>query len=282
LVRGPIGLDSLACEREARETLAVVGMSTKTVTRRRAVVLTAKAVPAVAVVAWAAPRFETVAGAAGTGTGTDPVVTTAGTGTGTGTAGSPCPDPDAPSCEENTTTTRPGASQRVSCRIEPEEAAAGQTVRASGEGYEASSTVEVRIPGVGRLGESAVQPNGTFARNFTVPQIEPGSYRIEVVGTDADGHPVRCFNDLTVVTRTTGGGSTTTNGTGTGTGGSGNGNSGNGGADNGGAGNGDGGSLPFTGSDSTNLLWLGAGALVAGRLLYGVRERLAERDGAVS
>lgn len=258
-------------------------MNTKTVTRRKAVVWSARAGAAVAVTAWAAPKFESVAGATGTGTGTgsssapttgsattDPPVTTAGTGT--GTAGSPCPDPDAPSCNEETTTTRPGAGRRVRCSVNPEEVRPGGSVEFSGEGWKSSSTVTIFVVGHGKLGEAAVQPNGSFSRKLNIPQLAPGSFRVKVLGADAEGNEAQCFEDITVNRQ---GGT----GTGPATTDPGNGNAGNG-SGNPGSGGGNNGSLPFTGSDSTNLLALGAGALIVGRLLYGVRERIAERDGA--
>ncbi len=262
-------------------------MSTKTVTRRKAVVWSARAGAVVAVGAWAAPKFE-LAGATGTGTGTgtgsttipptnppttDPTVTTAGTGT--GTAGSPCPDPDAPACNEETTTTRPGAGKRVSCSVEPEEVRPNAKATFRGEGWESSSTVIIKIVGFGKIGEAAVQPNGSFERSLTIPDLANGNYRAEVVGSDAEGDEARCFDDMTVNRQ---------GGTGTGSVTTGGGNSGSGGSDNNGSGSAGsgGGTLPFTGSDSTNLLALGAGALVVGRVLYGVRERLAERDAALA
>ena len=266
-------------------------MSTRTVTRRKAVVWSARAGAAVAVTAWAAPKFEAVAGATETGTGTgtgstsappttgpastDPPVTTAGTGT--GTAGSPCPDPDAPSCNEETTTTRPGAGRRVRCNVNPEEVRPGGTVEFSGEGWKSSSTVTIFIVGHGKLGEASVQPDGSFSRKLAIPRLAPGSYRTKVLGSDADGNEAQCFDDITVNRQGgTGTGPATTDPS--------NGTSGNGGSDNGSgnsaSGGDDNGALPFTGSDSTNLLALGAGALIVGRLLYGVRERIAERDGA--
>jgi hypothetical protein len=247
-------------------------VSGKVVTRRKAMVWTAKAGSAVAVGAWVAPKFETLAFAEGTGTGTGTDDTT-GTGTGTGTAGSPCPNPDDPNCpDSSTTTSRPGAVAFVSCRVTPNETAPGQQVEVSGEGYKASGNVEVRLIGIGKLGDAAVQPDGTFARRFTIARSVPaGDFRVEVRGHNENGKEERCFSNLKVLTNGTSGGTTTTTTDGSG-------NSGSGGSDNNSGS--DEGPLPFTGSDTTSLVAIGAGALILGRLLYEVRERLAERDGA--
>lgn len=254
----------------------MVGVSGKTVTRRRAMVWTAKAGSAVAVGAWVAPKFTSIASAeegTGTGTGTeDPQ----GTGTGTGTAGSPCPNPDNPDCPDTSSTTSRPNVRFVGCDVQPGEIAPGGSVEVSGQGYKASSNVEVRLIGIGKLGDAAVQPNGTFARSFVVASSVPvGEYRVEVRGHNENGKEERCFSNLRVLTNGTSGGTTTTT--------DGSGSSGSGGTNNGAGSSGSGsddGPLPFTGSDTTNLVALGAGALILGRLLYEVRERLAERDGA--
>jgi hypothetical protein len=219
--------------------------------RRQAITFAAKAGTAVAAVAWVAPRLESVAVAAGS-------------------QGSPCPDPGNPNCGTTTTggsTTSTGP--HVTGVVDPTEIRPGGSPRFFGSGWKASSTVKIVLVGVRVLGHVSVRPDGTFSIRIQVPpSVPPGHYRVEFVGFDADGRSVRCFEPL-VISVVSSQGSTTTA-------------SGGGGVGSGSAGSGQGdpgGTLPFTGSDAGGLVALGVGAVVVGRVLYGLRDRLAGRDG---
>ncbi len=226
--------------------------------RRGVMVLAAKAGTAAAAVAWVAPRLETVAYAAGA-------------------QGSPCPNPNNPAC--NTTTSSSSsttAPPTVTCGVDPRAIQLGDKPRFFGTGWKAASTVKVVLVGSRTLGEVTVKPDGTFDARFEVVRsVTPGTYRVEFVGFDADGRSVRCFETLVVNARVTPQGSTTTV-AGGGTGGQGG--QGGQGAQNGNGNGGTGGSLPFTGTDPGGLVAVGVGAIVIGRVLYGLRSRLGARE----
>jgi hypothetical protein len=223
--------------------------------RRQMMTTAAKAGTAVAAVAWVAPHLESVAFAAGR-------------------QGSPCPDPGNPECGTTTTsdTTPPTTEQPgFTCHVDPREIKPGGKPRFWGTGWKASSRVKVMLVGVRLIGYITVLPDGTFSHNFEVVRsVPPGTYRVEFAGFDAEGRAARCFETLVVSSVVTGQGSTTT------TGDPGGGAVGAGSGSASGSGNG---TLPFTGSDTGGLVALGVGAVVVGRVLYGLRDRLATRDG---
>lgn len=212
--------------------------------RRRAITIAAKTGTAVAAAAWITPKLESVAFAAGT-------------------QGSPCPNPGDPGCN-TTTSSSTSVPKTVTCNVDPKEVKPGGKPRLFGSGWKPASKVKVVLVGNAQLGEITVRPDGTFSERLEVfASVPAGTYRIEFAGFDADGRAVRCFAQLVVSAGTGTQGSTTTSG-GEGTG------------SNSGSGSGD---LPFTGSDSGALVALGVGAVVVGRVLYGLRDRLATRDG---
>jgi hypothetical protein len=217
-------------------------------TRRRAITLAAKTGTAVAAAAWIAPKLESVAFAAGT-------------------QGSPCPDPGNPACNTTTSSSPTTAPKTVTCKVDPNEIKPGDKPRFFGSGWKPASKVKVVLVGVATIGEITVRADGTFSETLEVVRSIPsGTYRVEFAGFDAEGRAVRCFEQLVVSSGTGEQGSTSTSG-GEGTGSNSSGSS---------SGSGE---LPFTGSDTGALVALGVGAVVVGRVLYGLRDRLAARDG---
>jgi hypothetical protein len=148
-----------------------------------------------------------------------------------------------------------------------------------GSGWAPSSKITVTLVGVKVLGTITVGANGKFDARFTVPAGLHADqlYRLSFAGYGKNGHPYKCgvavFIDqrcrgaILVKKPSKGGG---------------NGNpisdpkSGallsNASHDNGGP---SGGSLPFTGADTRSLVLVGAGALIAGKTLYSLRNRVA-------
>ena len=216
--------------------------------RRQAITVAAKAGTAVAAAALVAPRLESVAFAAGA-------------------QGSPCPDPGNPDCGPTTSSSSTTSTGRhLTCLVDPREIRPGGKPRFAGTGWKASSRVKLMLVGVRVIGYVTVRPDGTFSRHFEVVRaVPPGHYRVEFVGFDADGRSVRCFEPLVVSVVSSQSTPTTAGGSGVGSGSSGSGDPG--------------GTLPFTGSDTGGLVALGVGAVVVGRVLYGLRDRLAARDG---
>ena len=211
-------------------------------TRRDVVKGAAKVGVAGAAIAWVAPKFDSVAYAAGS-------------------TGSPPPD------TSTTTTTGGGTGDEVTCRVDPIVLAVSRLpfrIRVIGTHWAPSSKVRIVIVGSRLLGIITTQPNGSFDTRVEVPDsMRAGKYRIEMAGFDAKGKAHRCFRDFELsdgrlnsqggtTSTTSSGGKPGSNGTGNGSG-----------------------TLPNTGSDSRTLLLVGAGAVVAGRSLYALRNRLA-------
>lgn len=229
-------------------------------TRRDVVKGAAKVSVAGAAIAWVAPKFDSVAYAADS-------------------TGSPPPD------TSSTSTTGGGSGDEPECRVDPRVLSRSRLpfrIRVIGSKWAPSSQVSVTIVGVRNLGTVTTNANGSFDTRVEVPfSVKAGQYRIEMSGYDNKGNKFRCFRDFEITdsdtgeqgSSTTGGSETTRDGRNTA--------SGNGG--NAGSGNGNG-TLPETGSDSRTLLLVGAGAVVAGRSLYALRNRIANAsaDGNLS
>ncbi len=242
-----------------RAKLPLVEQGEKNITRRDVVKGAAKVGVAGASIAWAAPRFDSVAYASDH-------------------TGSP----------EETTTTGPttttGGGSQPTCRIDPivlNVSRLPYPERVIGTGWAPSSKVNVQLVGVRRLGTVTTNPSGSFDTRVEVPaSVAPGQYRVEFAGFLPNGQPYRCFRDFEISgsTGTAGTTSTTrktevTTSPTTASGGNSNSNGGNA-SGNGTSGNGSG-TLPDTGSDSRTLLLVGAGAVVVGRSLYALRHRIA-------
>lgn len=243
-----------------RAKLGLVEQGENTITRRDVVKGAAKVSFAGAAIAWAAPKFDSVAYAADS-------------------TGSPPPD------TSSTSTTGGGGGDDPECRVDPRVIVRSRLpfrIRVIGSKWAPSSQVRVTIVGVRNLGTVTTNANGSFDTRVEVPfSVTAGKYRIEMSGYDNKGNSYRCFRDFEVTDSTTGGqGSTSTARTETTRDGS-NTASGNGGNSGSGDGNG---TLPETGSDSRTLLLVGAGAVVAGRSLYALRNRIANAsaDGNLS
>ncbi len=246
-----------------RAKLDPVEQGENTITRRDVVKGAAKVSVAGAAIAWAAPKFDSVAYAADT-------------------TGSPPPD------TSTTSTTGGGGGDDPECRIDPRVIVRSRLpfrIRVIGSKWAPSSQVRVTIVGVRNLGTVTTNANGAFDTRVEVPfSVTAGKYRIEMSGYDNKGNRYRCFRDFEVTDSTGGQGTTSTGGSDTTIDGS-NTSSGNGGNSGSGSGNGNGsGTLPETGSDSRTLLLVGAGAVVAGRSLYALRNRIANAsaDGNLS
>ena len=116
------------------------------------------------------------------------------------------------------------------------------------------------------LGSVTAGPDGSFSTNVTIPaSATPGVYQVVFSGYDQQGNPHKAYGRVEVVTTVGPQGSTST-------------------AAGGGGGNcsggtsgqqGSGGHLAYTGTDTRTLLLVGTGAVVAGRTLYALRNRLA-------
>ena len=218
-------------------------------TRREVVSGAAKAGAAGAALLWVAPKFQDVAYASG----------------GTTSAAS--------STTSSSTATTISGQGGVECRVDPKVLThVPWNIRVIGSGWAASSSVHVTLVGHKDLGHVTAGPNGKFdtrvaeAITSATPQ---GKYRIEFSGFDSKGVSKRCFVDFELNLSSTGGQGSTTASTRAGS------SSGAGSGSQSGSGNGSG-SLPLTGDNSTPLILLGAGALVAGRSIYALRNRLAE------
>lgn len=218
-------------------------------TRRDLVKGAAKVGAAGAAVAWVAPKFESVAYAAGT-TGS-PISTTT---------------------SSSTSTTEGGTPNTPTCVVDPKVVrfALPFRIRLIGTLWAPTSRVSVTLVGVRNLGSITTNPDGSFDTRLEVPAgVASGQYQIEFSGFDQQGQPHRCFTALEISGTTDGQGGTTTS-TATGSGGV-----GDQGAGTGQPGSTDDGTLPFTGTDSRTLLLIGTGAVVAGRSLYALRSRIA-------
>ncbi len=247
-----------------RARITPVEQGDNTVTRRDVVKGAAKVGAAGIAIAWIAPKFESVAYAADS-------------------TGSPTP-----TSSSSTSTTDEDNGEHPTCEVDPKVLRAPRVlpfrIRVIGTRWAPSSKVTVSLVGVKVLGTITTQPNGAFDTRVEVPAgVKDGKYEIEMTGFDAKGKRHQCFEDFRIAVG--GSGETTTtaedpdtdskSGSGVGSAsGSGSG-SGNGSAvGSNGAGQASG-TLPFTGTDSRTLLLVGAGAVVAGRSLYGLRNRIA-------
>jgi hypothetical protein len=231
----------------------------KGLSRRDLVKRGAKAGVAGAAVVWIAPHFEDVAYAAGS-TGSPPP----GTST---TTRKHQPAPEYPTCL---------GDPRVLFELP-------HSIHVWGSGWAPSSKITVTLVGVKNLGTITVAPNGKFDAHFTLPAGLHADqlYRISFSGYGKNGHPYKCGVAIFVDQRCKGAvltkkvtgkgnpvdpksgkkGSSVLSG---------------GGANNGGdPGGGGSGALPFTGADSRSLVLIGAGALIAGKTLYSLRNRVA-------
>jgi hypothetical protein len=229
------------------------------VTRRALMTGAAKAGVAAGAVVWVAPHFERVAHAA-TAAGSPPPSTTTSTTTG-GVGG-----------------------QGVTCNIDPTALAVTDLpfrMRLFGTHWAASALITVTLVGGQVLAHITTAPDGSFDVRINVPGgITPGTYQVECDGVDLKGDRVTCFDTFSVTgslpTTSTTPGSTTPGSTASGQGDGGGGGGGGGGGNN----NGGNGSLPFTGDDTRMIVLVGAGAVVVGRALYGLRTRLlSDGDG---
>jgi LPXTG-motif cell wall-anchored protein len=207
-----------------------------------------------AAIAWAAPRFDSVAYAADN-TGSPEETTTTG---------------------ESTTTI--GGSGEPTCRIDPEVLNLSRLpfrLRVIGSRWAPSSKVNVTLVGVRLLGVVTTNPSGAFDTRVEIPASVPaGVYQVEFSGYLPNGERFRCFRRFEISPNGGAQGGTSTTGSSATTSG-GNSNSGTGNASGNGASGSGSGNLPETGSDSRTLLLVGAGAVVAGRSLYALRHRIA-------
>jgi hypothetical protein len=203
----------------------------------------AKVGAAGAVAVWVVPHFEDVAYAAGSSGSPPP--------TSTPTTKGHRPAPEYPTCQ---------GDPRVFFNIP-------HSIHVWGSGWAPSSKITATLVGVKTLGTITVKPNGTFDANFTVPAglFADRLYRISFSGYGKNGHPYKCgvaiFIDQKcmgaiaqkVPTKKPG------NLTGPASGPS----------------RSSGSAVPAAGTDTRSLVLLGAGALVAGKTLYSLRNRVA-------
>ncbi len=214
----------------------------------------AKVGAAGAVAVWVAPHFEDVAYAAGS-TGSPPPETTT-------TSKGHKPGPEYPTCQ---------GDPRVFFSLP-------HSIHVWGSGWAPSSKITVTLVGVKTLGTITVGPNGKFDATFTIPAGLHADqlYRISFSGYGKNGHPYKCGVAIFIDQRCKGavGVPLTKKPTHNGPGAR---------SESGHRGQGaplaadppGGGSLPFSGADSRSLVLLGAGALIAGKTLYSLRNRVA-------
>jgi hypothetical protein len=222
----------------------------------------AKVGAAGAVAVWVAPHFEDVAYAAGS-TGSPPPGTTTTT-----KKGGHHP-PDYPTCQ---------GDPRVFFELP-------HSIHVWGSGWAPSSKITVTLVGVKVLGTITVGTNGKFDAHFTIPAGLHADqlYRISFSGYGKNGHPYKCGVAIFIDQRCKGAvlvKKPNQQGKGHPIAGA------NDPKNNSGAvladaqhgdpsGGGSGGSLPFTGADTRSLVLVGAGALIAGKTLYSLRNRVA-------
>ncbi len=220
----------------------------------------AKVGAAGAVAVWVAPHFEDVAYAAGS-TGSPPPETT------TTSKGNHKPAPEYPTCQ---------GDPRVFFDLP-------HSIHVWGSGWAPSSKITVTLVGVKVLGTITVAPNGKFDAHFTIPAGLHADqlYRISFSGYGKNGHPYKCGVAIFIDQRCKGAvvvAKKSTKKAAVGAAG----------------GPGDpraeaasvtsaaasgapqsSGALPFTGADSRSVVLLGAGAVIAGKTLYSLRNRVA-------
>jgi hypothetical protein len=231
----------------------------------------AKVGAAGAVVVWVAPHFEDVAYAAGS-TGSPPPEST------TTSRGGTHPGPAYPTCQ---------GDPRVFFNLP-------HSIHVWGSGWAPSSKITVTLVGVKVLGTITVGPDGKFDAHFTVPAglFADELYRISFSGFGKNGHPYKCGVAIFVDQKCMGAiakpGSKTTSKKPIATSGGGSGpakkkgsalgarnakpRSGTGAAAEGVGGDS---KLPFSGADSRAVVLVGAGAVIAGKTLYSLRNRVA-------
>ncbi len=250
-------------QRHAACQTGAVEQGEKKLTRRDLAKGAAKVGAAGAVAVWIAPHFEDVAYAAGASSSPPPNTTTT-------SKGHPHP-PSYPTCS---------GDPRVLFDLPHD-------IHIWGTGWAPSSRLTITLVGVKVLGQVTVGPDGKFSAHFTLPAGLHADqlYRISITGYAKNGHPYKCGVAIFVDQKCHGavlvGGITKTPTTHTvapgdpkskngGAGGSALGATG--GSGSGGQGSG---TLPFTGADTRSLVLIGAGAVIAGKSLYSLRNRVA-------
>jgi hypothetical protein len=223
-----------------RGRIAAVLSGDARLSRRDLARVAAKVGVAGAGVAWVAPRFETVAYAASS-------------------AGSPQP-----------TTTSGSVPVSIqggpTCFVSPQSVAGDPpySVRVNGSGWAPSSRIVMTLVGVRVVATITTRPDGSYNLIVGIDgPIAPGRYQIEFAGFDPNGNADRCFHAFAVTAPT----ATTQSVPATAT-------TGGGGGPKPPANGGGGGGEQFSGADTRTLLLLGTGAVVVGRMLYSLRNRM--------
>jgi hypothetical protein len=217
----------------------------------------AKVGAAGAVAIWVAPHFEDVAYAAGS-TGSPPPTTSSSTR-------KPGHPADYPTCQ---------GDPRVFFELP-------HTIHVWGSGWAPSSKIQVTLVGVKSLGTITVGANGKFDARFTIPAGLHADqlYRLSFSGYGKNGHPYKCGVAIFIDQRCTGAVLVKKATKGHGdpvSAGDPKAKSGAALASNSSHDSDDpSGSLPFTGADTRSLVLVGAGALIAGKTLYSLRNRVA-------